>query len=120
MHLPTITAGYLAILALFYAVLALRVMRLRQGNRAAFGDGDSTKLRSAIRAHANFIEYVPIITLMVGVPRNVRRVGAADPPADGRATGCRGCCIRSACMRRRTRCHFGSAGSAASPSRSSC
>ncbi len=66
MHLPTITAGYLAILALFYAVLTLRVIRLRQGNRAAFGDGDSTKLRSAIRAHSNFIEYVPIITLMVG------------------------------------------------------
>jgi uncharacterized membrane protein YecN with MAPEG domain len=66
MHLPVITAGYLALLALFYAMLTLRVIRLRQGNRAAFGDGDSVKLRSAIRAHANFIEYVPVITLMVG------------------------------------------------------
>jgi uncharacterized membrane protein YecN with MAPEG domain len=47
-------------------MLTLRVIRLRQGNRAAFGDGDSVKLRSAIRAHANFIEYVPVITLMVG------------------------------------------------------
>jgi uncharacterized protein len=66
MHLPNITAGYLALLALFYAALTLRVIRLRQGNRAAFGDGDNTRLRSAIRAHSNFIEYVPIITLMVG------------------------------------------------------
>lgn len=65
MHAPTITAGYLAILALLYAALALQVIRLRQGNRAAFGDGDNAKLRSAIRAHANFVEYVPIITLMV-------------------------------------------------------
>jgi uncharacterized membrane protein YecN with MAPEG domain len=65
MHMPSITAAYLAILSLLYTALAVRVARLRQGNRAAFGDGDSAKLRSAIRAHANFIEYVPIITLMV-------------------------------------------------------
>ena len=56
MHVPTITANYLAILALLYAVLALQVMRLRQSNRADFGDGDSARLRSAIRVHANFAE----------------------------------------------------------------
>jgi uncharacterized membrane protein YecN with MAPEG domain len=67
MHVPTITANYLAILALLYAVLALQVIRLRQGNRAAFGDGDNINLRSAIRAHANFAEYVPIIALMVAM-----------------------------------------------------
>src|SRR6266436_7992625 len=65
MHMPSITAAYLAILALLYAVLALQVIRLRQGNRAAFGDADNINLRSAIRVHGNFIEYVPIITLMV-------------------------------------------------------
>ena len=31
------------------------------------GDGDNIKLRSAIRAHANFAEYVPLIVLMVAV-----------------------------------------------------
>ena len=67
MHLPTITALYLAVLALLYTVLAMRVARLRQTNRASFGDNDSAQLRSAIRAHANFIEYVPIITLMVAM-----------------------------------------------------
>src|SRR5260221_11298474 len=65
MHQRSITALYLAILALLYTVLAVRVARLRQANRASFGDNDSTQLRSAIRVHANFIEYVPIITLMV-------------------------------------------------------
>jgi uncharacterized membrane protein YecN with MAPEG domain len=65
MHMPTITANYLAVLALVYAVLALQVIRLRQSNRAAFNDGGDLGLRSAIRAHGNFIEYVPIITLMV-------------------------------------------------------
>ena len=65
MHQPSITALYLAVLALLYTVLAVRVARLRQANRASFGDNDSAQLRSAIRAHANFIEYVPIIALMV-------------------------------------------------------
>ena len=67
MHLPSITAIYLALLALLYTVLALQVGRLRQRDRAAFGDNGSKQLRSAIRAHANFIEYVPIIALMVAM-----------------------------------------------------
>jgi uncharacterized membrane protein YecN with MAPEG domain len=67
MQPPVITGFYLSILLLLYVVLALQVSRLRRGNRVTFGDGDNIKLRSAIRAHANFIEYVPIITLMVGM-----------------------------------------------------
>lgn len=65
MHVPTITANYLAILALIYAALALQVIWLRRSNQAAFNDGGNEGLRSAIRAHGNFVEYVPIITLMV-------------------------------------------------------
>ena len=67
MHLPSITAAYLGVLALLYAVLGLQVSRLRRGHRVLFGDGDNIKLRSAIRAHANFAEYVPLIVLMVAV-----------------------------------------------------
>jgi len=67
MHLPSITATYLAVLALLYTILAVQVGRLRMRDRAAFGDNGSLPLRSAIRAHANFIEYVPIITLMVAM-----------------------------------------------------
>jgi uncharacterized membrane protein YecN with MAPEG domain len=67
MHLPSITAIYLALLVLLYSVLAVQVGRLRQRDRALFGDNGSQQLRSAIRAHANFIEYVPIITLMVAM-----------------------------------------------------
>jgi uncharacterized protein len=67
MHMPTITALYLAILALLYAVLALQVIRLRRRNHAAFSDGGNTSLRNAIRAHGNFMEYVPIIALMVAL-----------------------------------------------------
>jgi uncharacterized protein len=65
MQWPHITAGYLAVLALIYAALAVHVVRLRLRNRAAFGDADSLALRSAIRGHPHFAEYVPITTLMV-------------------------------------------------------
>jgi uncharacterized protein len=67
MPLPSITANYLAVLALLYAALGLRVVRLRQSNRADFGDGGNAKLRSAIRARAHFAEYVPIIALMAAM-----------------------------------------------------
>ena len=67
MQQPSITAAYLGILALLYLVLGLQVSRLRRGHRVLFGDGDNIKLRSAIRAHANFVENVPIIVLMVAL-----------------------------------------------------
>src|SRR5258708_8670133 len=67
MQLPSITDLYLAILAVIYAVLALQAARLRRDNRVLFGDGENFRLRSAIRAHANFIEYVPIIALLVAM-----------------------------------------------------
>jgi len=66
MHPPVITATYLGVFGLIYTVLSMRVVLLRRGNRTAFGDGDNATLRAAIRAHAHFAEYVPIIILMVG------------------------------------------------------
>src|SRR5712671_2103987 len=67
MQTPSITGFYLALLALVYAALALQVVRLRRGNRVTFGDGENFRLRCAIRVHANFIEYVPIIALLVAM-----------------------------------------------------
>ena len=67
MQLPSITSAYLGILALLFAALGMQVSRLRRGNHVLFGDGGNIKLRSAIRAHANFAEYVPIIVLMVAM-----------------------------------------------------
>ncbi|QPF94072.1 MAPEG family protein [Bradyrhizobium commune] len=67
MHMPSITASYLAILTLIYAALALDVIRLRRSSQAPFNDGGNASLRGAIRAHANFMEYVPIIALMVAL-----------------------------------------------------
>ena len=67
MQTPSVTGFYLALLALLYAALALQVARLRRGNRVLFGDGENVRLRCAIRVHANFIEYVPIIALLVAM-----------------------------------------------------
>ena len=67
MHMPSLTANYRAILALIYAALALQVIRLRRSHEAAFNDGGNASLRSAIRAHGNFMEYVPLIALMVAL-----------------------------------------------------
>jgi uncharacterized protein len=69
-HLPLITATYLAVLALLYAGLSVQVVRLRQKFRVAFGDGGKAELRNAIRAHSHFAEYVPIIALMVALLEN--------------------------------------------------
>jgi uncharacterized membrane protein YecN with MAPEG domain len=67
MQTPAVTGFYLGLLALIYATLAFQVVRLRQGNRVTFGDGENVRLRSAIRAHANFVEYVPTIALLVAM-----------------------------------------------------
>lgn len=65
LHLPSITAAYLAVLALLYAGLSLQIVRLRRKFRVTFGDGGNSELRNAIRAHSHFAEYVPMIALMV-------------------------------------------------------
>lgn len=65
MQIPSITATYLAVLALIYVGLGLQVVRLRRRHKAGFGDGGNEELRCAIRAHGHFAEYVPLITLMV-------------------------------------------------------
>ena len=66
-QIPPLTAGYLGVLALLYAVLSIRVVLLRGRYRVSLGDGGSAELTSAIRAHAHFAEYVPIITLMIAL-----------------------------------------------------
>jgi uncharacterized membrane protein YecN with MAPEG domain len=66
-HPPSITAAYLAVLALLYAGLSLQVVRLRWKFRVAFGDSGNDELRNAIRAHSHFAEYVPIIAVMVAM-----------------------------------------------------
>jgi len=66
-QVPAITASYLGVLALIYAFLSIRVVRLRGKYQVSFGDGDNATLKSAIRSHAHFAEYVPLIVLMIAL-----------------------------------------------------
>jgi uncharacterized membrane protein YecN with MAPEG domain len=66
-QIPTITAGYLGILALIYAALSIRVVMLRGKYQVSLGDGGNPALTSAIRSPAHFAEYVPLIALMIAL-----------------------------------------------------
>jgi uncharacterized membrane protein YecN with MAPEG domain len=65
MIFPDVTLTYLAVLSLLYSVLALAVVALRRKNGIPFGDGGNESLLRAIRAHGNFIEWVPLASLLV-------------------------------------------------------
>ena len=79
-----ITLGAAGILGLIYAVLTTRVFaaRFRSGIMLGTGPTDE-KLQIAVRAHANFAEYVPLILLLLGGGG----VAACEPPAAHRL-GC--------------------------------
>ncbi len=57
------------LLGLIFMVLSGNVSRQRVATRVAIGDGDGRAgtgdLRNAVRAHANFAEYVPLILLLL-------------------------------------------------------
>jgi uncharacterized protein len=59
------TPLWAALLALLYVGLAAQVIRARYRTRTALGDGDDPGLVRAIRAHANFAEYVPLILILL-------------------------------------------------------
>jgi len=62
---PAVTPLYAALLGLIYLVLSLRIPRLRIKHKIGIGDGDNHDLRKAIRVHANFAEYVPLILILL-------------------------------------------------------
>jgi uncharacterized membrane protein YecN with MAPEG domain len=64
--LPAITALYAALLCLLLLALALPISRLRMSGRVGIGDGGNPQLARAIRAHANAVEWVlPVLLLML-------------------------------------------------------
>ncbi len=58
---------YLALLAVLYAGLSLRVIFYRKSARVALGDADDKQFQKLIRAHANFAEYTPIVMILLVV-----------------------------------------------------
>jgi uncharacterized protein len=54
-----VTSLFAGLLTLMMVPLSLQVSLRRSGLNAAFGDADDERLRRRIRAHGNFVEYVP-------------------------------------------------------------
>lgn len=61
-----ITALYAGILAIILVALSMRVIRHRISGRVSLGDGGGA-LSPVIRAHGNFIEYVPMALILIGL-----------------------------------------------------
>lgn len=63
--IPTITMLYAGLLGLLLIVLSFRVIGFRRKTGVGIGDGDSETGARLIRAHGNFIEYVPFGLLIL-------------------------------------------------------
>ena len=57
-----VCAGLLGLLGV---VLTLQVGRLRGQKHVSLGDGGDPELLAAIRAHGNFMEFTPILLLLI-------------------------------------------------------
>ena len=73
--MPTTTALYAGILGLMAFVISAAAGRLRGGeNGVALGDGGRTDLLVAMRRHANFVETVPLLLILMAL-LEMNRVG---------------------------------------------
>lgn len=59
-----ITPLYAALFTFFYIGLSIVVIRSRYRTHASLGDGGDEQLKRAVRAHANFAEYVPLALVL--------------------------------------------------------
>ena len=60
-----ITAIYAGILGLIFLVLTVSVVLRRGAVRATIGTGGDILLERRIRAHGNFIEFVPLVLILM-------------------------------------------------------
>ena len=65
MAVPLITSLYAGICALMLFGLSLRVIFRRGAARVSLGHGDDESLERRIRAQANFVEYVPLVLVLM-------------------------------------------------------
>lgn len=66
-----ITAFYAALLAPLFILLSFRVIRQRRSHRIGIGHGESTALLRAMRVHANFAEYTPLVLVLLGLAESL-------------------------------------------------
>lgn len=78
-----ITGIYAGIAAIMLVYLSLRVVGQRRRNKVSIGTGGNPDVERAIRVHGNFVEYTPIMLLILGfietggfAPAGVHALGA--------------------------------------------
>jgi uncharacterized protein len=59
------TSLYAAVLASFYIILSINVVRGRRRHSVALGDNNIDDMKPRIRAHGNFAEYTPLFVLLL-------------------------------------------------------
>ena len=62
-----VTPLYAGLLALWFLLLSVRVIRTRGTEKIYLGDGGNTRVTRIIRAQANFAEYVPLALIMMAM-----------------------------------------------------
>ena len=82
--MPVITALYAGILGLMSIVLALGAGSLRGKLKVSIGDGGHPELLLAMRRHGNFVEFVPLALILIGL-LEMNGVGATAIHALGAA-----------------------------------
>ena len=60
-------ALYVGLFGILLIVLSLRVSFVRRDARIALGDGNNETLQRRIRAHGNFVEFVPIALILLAL-----------------------------------------------------
>lgn len=60
-----ITFFYAALLAIFFLILTVNVVRGRRSFKIAIGTEDNETMLRRVRAHQNFIEYTPLFLLLL-------------------------------------------------------
>ena len=63
--MPSITAIYAVLLSLLFCWLSLRTIRTRRRLGIGIGDAQNESMTRAMRAHANFAEYVPMVLMLL-------------------------------------------------------
>lgn len=65
--IPSVTLFIAGLHGLLLLVLLLPIVRLRRGRRVGLGDGGDRELLRRIRVHANFVEYVPMLLVLLAL-----------------------------------------------------
>lgn len=65
--MPVITALYAGILGLMAIAIAFAAGQMRGRSGISLGDGGNPELLLAMRRHSNFIEFVPLCLILIGL-----------------------------------------------------